>query len=464
MANLIELTAHELADLYKEGRTSPKEVIKAVFNQADRHEPQINAFCWLDPDIANNQASESELRWRRGEQKSSLDGVPITVKDNLHVSGMPARFGSKALQSAGASMIDSPSVARLREAGAVIFGKTCLPDFAHKIVTDSPLTGITRNPYNLKHTPGGSSGGACAAVAARIGAAALGSDGGGSIRIPAAFTGTFGFKPSFGRVPHYPRGPFAPLSHVGPITRSVRDAAMLMDVISRPDHRDWYALPFKTIDYLSGFCDHRQHDVKIAVSETLGLSDGLPDEDIRRCLRKAATAFEDLGFIVEEAAPPGIDKCSEIHGIMWMAFSAFLAHNLGDGKQVLDPSLQELAQKGAHVSTFALLQSLSERGELGAQVNEFFASYNLLLCPVYPTLAPALDRRDGPQLVAPRFTSWCNQLGLPAASIYCGIADNGLPIGIQVVGPQYSDSLVIAASYALEHQFGIAPYPSLPNT
>ncbi|MEK6292858.1 MAG: amidase family protein, partial [Paraburkholderia tropica] len=205
-SDLCGLTAQELHELYHSGRASPVETMAAVHQRIERFDSTVNAFCQISPD-ALDMARASEARWQRKRPLSALDVVPVSIKDNVAVSGLPTRYGSRVTDESPA-LDDSPCVARLRESGAICFAKTTLPDFAHKIVTDSPLTGVTRNPWDTTRTPGGSSGGAAAAVSLGMAPAAIGTDGGGSIRIPAAFTGTYGFKPSFGRVPHAPRGPF----------------------------------------------------------------------------------------------------------------------------------------------------------------------------------------------------------------------------------------------------------------
>jgi aspartyl-tRNA(Asn)/glutamyl-tRNA(Gln) amidotransferase subunit A len=350
---------------------------------------------------------------------------------------------------------DSPAVARLREAGAVIFGKTCLPDFAHKSVTDSPRTGVTRNPYDLSRTPGGSSGGASAAVAAKIGCMALETDGGGSIRVPAAVTGIFGFKPSFGRVPHYPRGTFALLSHVGPMTRTVEDAAMMMEVICR----DWCALPAASLDYVSALSEDLGR-MRIAFSESLGFADATLDESVRLAIRGAVRILSDLGATVEIACPPDLQQCRETHEIFWATFSARLGRTLGSRVEVLDKGLVRLIEAGYQLPKDAFLEAVIDRTELGKRTNEFFSSYDAVIGPVFPTAAPRLtDVAALPPVM--QLTSWCNQLGLPAASVYCGASAEGLPIGLQIVGRQYADDTVLIVSHAFEAAFGRAAPPSI---
>ena len=455
---LTDLTAAELAELYGTGQASPVDAINAVIERVHRADKALNAFCYLDADTARAAARESEGRWRRGEPKSMLDGVPVSVKDNICVRGMPTLFGSRAVIPENSYSDDSPAVARLREAGAVIFGKTCLPDFAHKIVTDSPLTGVTRNPHDLERTPGGSSGGAAAAIAARMGPLALGSDGGGSIRIPAAFTGIFGFKPSFGRVPHSPRGAFALLSHAGPMTRTVRDAALMMEIIARPDSRDWYALPFDRVRYSEQLRDQLKM-ICVATSNTLGLDINL-DPEVRHAVEAAAGIFSELGACVDEDSPSAVPGCAEIHKILWQSFSARLARSLGERQELLDPSLQALAKAGEHVSNHGLLEALIARGELGAEITQFFDRYDLLICPVYQSVAPSLADTRSPEPLIPLLTSWCNQLGLPAASIFCGKSKSGMPIGLQVIGRPFADTLVLAACHAFEQLQGLMSFPT----
>src|SRR5207302_2057648 len=228
---------------------SPVEATRAVLERIERLNPVLNAFCLVDGEAAIASATESEGRWMKGAPMGALDGVPVSIKDLILTRGWPTLRGSKTIDPKGPWDDDAPAVARLREVGAVLLGKTTTPGFGWKGVTDSPLTGITRNPWNPAKTPGGSSGGAAAAVASGMGPLAVGTDGGGSIRIPCAFTGLFGIKPTFGRVPAWPPSPMGTVAHVGPIARSVADAALMPSVMSQPDSRDCTALPYEPRDY-----------------------------------------------------------------------------------------------------------------------------------------------------------------------------------------------------------------------
>src|SRR5262245_50845979 len=340
-AVLLELTAVELVDGFRSRRISPVEVTQVVLRAAESAQSTVNAFVTLDHEGALVAARAAERRWLHGAELGPLDGVPISIKDNIYVKGMPTRYGSAAVIPWRADDADSPAAARLREAGAVIFGKTTTPDFAHKMVTDSPLTGVTRNPWSLAHTPGGSSGGADAAVAAALGPAAIGTDGAGSIRIPASWTGTYGFKPSLGRVPHHPRGAFGSYSHVGPITGTVADAARIMTVLSRPDARDWYSLPYEPCDYESALAQEVR-GLRAAFSPRLGRSSLAVDPEISEAISRAATVFADLGVTVEVSDPPGVEECSEVSDIHFSACAARLVAQLGSQASVLDPSLLAL--------------------------------------------------------------------------------------------------------------------------
>jgi aspartyl-tRNA(Asn)/glutamyl-tRNA(Gln) amidotransferase subunit A len=456
MTNQLEnMTAIELVALFKQGAASPVEAAQSVLGRAQSSGAALNALSWIDEAQALTAARASEQRYRDKSPKSRLDGVPISIKDNIQVEGMPTMFGSLAVERDSAMGPDSPSTARLRDAGLVIFAKTCLPDFAHKICCDSPLTGVTRNPWNLDHTPGGSSGGSAAAVAAGIGPLSIGTDGGASIRLPAAFTGTFGYKPSFGRVPHYPRGAFAMLSHVGPMTRSVEDAVATMDIISQPDAQDWYALPQQNGPVPSSSVA----GLRIAYSENLGLPDLTIAPDVLARIREARTLLQGAGAIVEEANPPAIQRATEIHGQMWMCFSAHLAGSLGPRREKLDATLKKYAEIGDILPKDAFLKASLGRGEVGREINIFFEKYDLLICPVFPTAAPTIAETRSKELPLPYLTSWGNQTGLPAASIYCGLGALGLPVGLQIVGRQYADRQVLSACLAFERAFGRAPLP-----
>src|SRR5580765_112846 len=298
-SELCTRSAADLIDLYRTRRASPVEVTSAILQRIETLNPVLNAFCFVAPD-ALDQARRSESRWMRGAAQGALDGVPVSIKDLLLTAGWPTRRGSKTVDPAGPWLDEAPAVSRLRESGAVLLGKTTTPEFGWKGVTDSPLTGITRNPWNTAKTPGGSSGGGAAAVAAGMGPLTIGTDGGGSIRIPCAFTGLFGLKPSFGRVPAWPLSPFGTVAHVGPMTRTVADAALMLNVLALPDARDWHSLAYDARDYRTQLEDGVR-DLRIAWSPDLGYAK--VDPEVTAVVSKAVKIFEELGAKVEAKNP-----------------------------------------------------------------------------------------------------------------------------------------------------------------
>src|SRR6516162_5882487 len=295
--NIAYASAISLLELYRKRALSPVEATQILLDRLDALQPKINAFCIVDHDGALAAARESERRCLSGKAVGKLEGVPVTIKDLILMRGFPTLRGSRLVDPDQDWSEDAPATARLREAGAVILGKTTTPEFGWKALGDSPLTGITRNPWNLARTPGGSSAGAAAACAAGIGPLHLGSDGAGSIRIPAAFTGIFGLKPSFGRVPAYPLSAMGLLAHLGPMARTVADAALMLTLLSAPDHRGSYALPPEERDWLDGL-EESIRGWRVAYSPTLGYAK--VDPEIAIAAAKAARSFEDLGAIVEE--------------------------------------------------------------------------------------------------------------------------------------------------------------------
>lgn len=302
----------------------PVEAAEAVLARIRRDDPELNAFCLVDEETTLDMAREAAGRWRRGATLGPLDGVPVSIKDVLLTRGWPTLRGSTTIDPAGPWDEDAPSVARLREQGAVFVGKTTTPEFAWKGVTDNPLTGVTRNPWDPSRTPGGSSGGAAAAVAAGMAPLALGTDGGGSVRIPAAFTGTFTIKPTYGRVPHYPASPFGTLAHTGPMTNTVADAALLLDVVCGADGRDWSSLPPPEVPFTEAGPDDLT-GLRIAFSPDLGFA--RVDPEVAASVAAAAEVFTELGAKVEQA-DPGFGDPVEDFEVLWFAGAAKVVEHL----------------------------------------------------------------------------------------------------------------------------------------
>ena len=457
--DLCSLSATDLLRLYRTRKASPVEAARAVLARIAKLNPKLNCFCLVDEKAALESAKASEARWRKGEPKGLLDGVPVSIKDLLLTKGWPTLRGSKTIDPKGPWNDDAPSVARLREQGAVLVGKTTTPEFGWKGVTDNPLNGITRNPWNPKMTPGGSSGGSTAAVAAGMGPLTVGTDGGGSIRTPCAFSGLFGLKPSFGRVPAWPLSPFGTVAHVGPITRSVADAALMLNVLSLPDTRDSFALPHDPRDYRVGL-DDGVKGLRIAYSPDLGYAD--VDPEIAALVRKAAGRFEELGAQVEQANP-GFENALPMFTTHWFAGAAALLRAFSAEKaKLVDSGLREVARQGAKIPMLDYLDAAMKRGQLTGLMNRFHEKYDLLLTPTLPLAAFEAGKEVANLLKEKRWTDWTpfsypfNLTQQPAASIPCGLTKKGLPAGLHIVGPRYADALVLRAARAYESTQPIA--------
>ena len=448
------MNAAELSAAFATHDLSPVEVTDACLGRIEALDAEINAFCHLDPHTSRMQAEASESRWMSGDTLSPLDGIPIAVKDLLLTKDWPTRRGSLTVDSKGPWNEDAPSVARLREAGAVLIGKTTTPEFGWKGTTDSPLTGLTRNPWNKHKTPGGSSGGSSAALAARFCPLALGTDGGGSIRIPASFAGIYGLKPSFGRVPAYPLSPFGTVSHVGPMSRTVLDSSLLLSVISKPDARDWHALPKSATDYAAQI-GVGVRGKRIAFSPRLGyVTKVLPEIDA--LVEKAADRFKSLGAEVERVDPSSDDP-GRIFQTLWWASAGHLLGDLPEEKkEQLDPGLRQMAEQGRAIALKDYLAATLARGAYGSTLRQFMEKFDFLITPSTATTAfdvgllSPLDDDGRAWMQWTPFSFPFNLTQQPAASINCGFTSEGLPVGLQIVGRMFDDAGVLAASAAYE--------------
>ncbi|MCW5748350.1 MAG: amidase [Alphaproteobacteria bacterium] len=465
--DLAMMPAHELVRLYKKGKVSPVEATKAALARIDRFQPVLNCMQHVDADGALKQAKASEKRWRKGKTLGPVDGVPTTIKDMVQTRGMPTRMGSAATSPDGPWDTDAPTAARLRESGAVLLGKTTAPEYGWKGVTDSKLFGITRNPWDIHKTPGGSSGGGTAAEAVGIGNIALGTDGAGSVRIPCSFTGLFGLKPTFARVPLYPPSSQGTLSNAGPMTRTVRDAAMMMNVIARPDPRDFYSIPTDDKeDYLKGL-DKGIKGLRVAYSPDLGFVEkNKIDPEVAQAVADAAKLFKKLGAKVVEASPKlnGLDP-RDIENVHWTGNCSVLVAGFPPEKQALmDPGLLRAAEHGSRHPLATYIRAGHQRQTLGVLFNLFFEDFDLLLTPTMPMPAfnvgePAAWGGDGVDIGWTPFTLTFNLTRQPAATIPCGTTKAGLPIGLQIVGPHYADARVLRAAAAFEAEMPIQPPP-----
>ena len=346
MPDIKSLTAAELLRLYRRRELSPVEVARDQLDRIEKFSRRSTPSSSSTATARSRPRKASEARWQKGEPIGLVDGLGATVKDNVWLKGFPSRRGSSPATRAPMKD-DAPAVARLRESGAVILGKTTMPEFGWIGACHSPLTGITRNPWKLDRTPGGSSGGAAAAALLNLGHLHIGTDGAGSIRIPAAFTGVFGIKPSYGRVAAYPASPFSILAHVGPLTRTVADAALMLSVIGGPDERDMTAWNTPAPDYRVGL-DDGVRGLRVAWSPRLGYVQKLNPE-VEAATKKAAQAFGDLGAIVEEA-DPGFTEPYEMIMTLWGAVSAMIVAAAPESdREKMDPGFLKLAEEGSRV-------------------------------------------------------------------------------------------------------------------
>ena len=463
-STLAESTATELLQLYRSRAASPVEATQAVLARIERLNPALRAFCWVDGEAALQAARASEARWQAGAPCGVLDGVPTSIKDLILTRGWPTLRGSRTVNPDQPWEVDAPATARLREAGAVLLGKTATPEFGCKGETNSPLNGITRNPWDLSRTPGGSSGGTAAAVAAGLGPLSVGTDGAGSVRIPASFCGNFGLKPSFGRVPAYPLSPFGSVAHLGPHTLSVTDAALMMNVLSQPDARDWTSLPPERCDYLQGLNDGVR-GLRIAYSPTLGYARNVNPE-VAAAVHQAVRDLESLGAVVE-AVDPGFDDPLEITTGLWFLGAATIWAGLTPAQRALcDPDFAAEAALGAELSALDIAQLNLRRGALGSQLRQFMQGHDLIATPTVAVTAfearPAghSPTHSAAMLGWTPFSYPFNLSQQPAATIPCGLSREGLPIGLQLVGPMFGDALVLRACRAYEQLRPIAR-PSL---
>jgi aspartyl-tRNA(Asn)/glutamyl-tRNA(Gln) amidotransferase subunit A len=452
-----------LLELYRQGEVSPVEVTTEVLDRIERLNPLLNCFALVAGDEALEVARASEARLQAGEPVGPLDGVPVSIKDLILTRGWPTLRGSRTVDPDQPWDVDAPVTARLREAGAVLVGKTTTPEFGCKGETNSPLTGITRNPWDMTKTPGGSSGGTAAAVAAGLGPLGVGTDGAGSVRIPAAFCGNFGLKPSFGRVPAYPLSPFGTVSHIGPQTMSVTDAALMLNVMQRPDARDWTSLPPTDADHLAGL-DGGLVGLRIAYSPTLGYADNV-DPEVAAAVDAAAGELAGLGAVVEPV-DPGFDDPLEITTGLWFTGAWTLWNQLSSDQQaVTDPDFAAEARLGEPLSNLEVQRLVLRRGELGSTMRQFMQRYDLLVTP--SVAVPAFEARPAghtpfdPMVMLgwTPFSYPFNLTGQPACTIPCGLTSAGLPIGIQFVGPMFGDSLVLRAARAYEAMRPLARPP-----
>jgi aspartyl-tRNA(Asn)/glutamyl-tRNA(Gln) amidotransferase subunit A len=445
----------ELSGAYAGGVVSPVDVTRACLDRAEEINPALNAFVVIDHEGALDAAAKSEQRWAKGQALSPIDGLPVSIKDIVHCHGLDVRYGS--LTTADVSALpDSPVVDRLRAAGAVILGLTTTPEFGWKAVTDSARFGVTRNPWSPDMTPGGSSGGAAVAAAMGAGVLHLGTDGGGSIRIPAAFCGIAGLKPSFGRVPAHPASAFGTVAHIGPMARTVGDLVLMLNAMSGRDLRDWTQGPMP----LQPVAPRPINWSGVRIGHWWRPPFGTVDPEVDALVRAVLSDLALAGACIEPLDLPDQDDLPEMFRRHWFVGAAnrFEAVATAD-RPMLDPGFAATAERGRSYSAVERMQAEVARAGYGARMDQQLAQFDFILSPTVaiPPFAAGCDVPPGSG-----FESWTDWAGFsypinlsqqPACTVPCGFTQTGLPVGLQIIGPRGADEAVLAAALTYEQMF-----------
>lgn len=453
-AQLCFTPATELSRLIRTRAVSPVEIVRAVAARAEALNPTLNGICTPTYEAAMEAARHAEAAVMRGDRLGLLHGIPTTIKDVAFTRGLRTMSGSR-LYEQRVPDFDHVHVERLRDAGAILLGKTTTSELGWKGNGDSPVTGITHNPWRHGRNAGGSSAGAAVCAAAGIGPIHQGSDGAGSVRMPAAFCGVFGLKPSYGRIAYWPMPNNGAISHVGPLTRTVADGALMLQAMAGPDDRDAASLEAAPEDYL-GRLDEGIAGLRVAYSPDLGY---LPvDAEVAGPVREAVRAFESLGCHVEEVDPGWGDPIEMEHVLFTASFAGMIGHLLDEWQDRLDPGLVALTRYGQRHSAADLCRAMGERLQYYDRVRAFFDRYDLLLTPSLSVAAfdntrliPAhWEQHPWDWLRWAGFSYPFNLTWLPAATCPCGFTPEGLPVGLQIVAGRLRDLRVLQAARAFE--------------
>ncbi|MFW9900772.1 MAG: amidase [Candidatus Thorarchaeota archaeon] len=463
---LCYMSACEMADKIRSQELTSLEITETIIERIEKINPIINAYCTPTFQLARDMATIADKAVktsRNGENLGLLHGIPTSIKDLETTKGIRTTLGCKIYENFIPKR-DSIIVKRIKDAGAIILGKTNTPSLGYKGVTDNLIFGVTKNPWNLEKTCGGSSGGAAAAVASGLGPLASGSDGGGSIRIPSSFCGVYGFKPNFGRVPHEDMkvvGSLGTLEHKGPIVRCVEDAALMLDVLTGEHYLDRYSLPKPNYSYLEKLYE-LPHYVKIGFSFDLGFAKAL-DSEVKKAVMKGIEKFEKFNWLIEKSDIK-LQEALNTHWILWTtSFAHRLKPYLDQWKDKLDPQLIEVVKIGLNYSVDNIKWAEIQREMVYEEISRFFNNFDILITPTLACSSFNWDLQfpniiDGKEVSAGAwlpFTYPFNLSGHPAASIPCGWSDEGVPIGMQIVGKRLDELLVLQVSKAFEE---IAPW------
>lgn len=458
MSELWRLSAKELTDGYASGDFTPAEATQAVLERTSTLNEKLNCFCLVDPDRALADAAASTQRWRAGTALSPIDGVPTSIKDLLLAEGWPTLFGSLTTDPDQAWNADAPAVGNLRRGGAIFFGKTTTPEWGHKGATDSRLHGITRNPWNTDLTPGGSSGGAAAALVSGSGPLAIGSDGGGSCRTPANFCGVVGLKPTHGRVPVWPPSTWGHLTTPGPMARTVADAAQMLRLMSRPDIRDPLTRPDNPFDPVTGM-NEGVAGLRIALSPGFGHP---VKKEIADAVVRAAQTFSDMGAGVEEVSPD-VGDAIELFRTYFFVGAAITMKNIPKHRHaLLEELFRQVAEVGAQITATDYVEAVRATTELRQRMGVFHQTYDLILTATNSVLPFPVGMATPPEDADGKWDNFSptlfpiNLSGQPAITVPCDRASNGLPIGLQLVAAAGREDLLFRAALAFERTSGFA--------
>lgn len=446
-------TAFELREAILRKEVSAVEVVGATLSRMEKLEPLLNAFVTPTPELALEAAREADAALARGEEPGPLHGVPVSVKDLIDVGGVRTTFGSRLMEN-NVAAADAPAVERVRAAGACIIGKTTTTEFGCKAGGgDSPLTGVTRNVWDMQRTPGGSSAGAATTVAAGLTPLALGTDGGGSTRIPASLCGVFGMKAQFGRVPVFPTSATPTLAHVGSLSRTVRDGALLLSVMSGFDARDPASVAGPVPDLLAA-CEEPVKGMRVAWSPTLGYARPVPE--VVEIAERAARSFEEMGCSVEPVEEVMDDPVDLWSAEFYAGVGTRLKDALRDSPELMDPAVVEVLGPALDQTIDEYYAKVFERYALREKVRRFFEPFDLLLTPTLPVAAFGAGVDVPPELPDRNVVSWVyytypfNLTGNPAASVPGGFTREGLPVGLQIVAATGRETDVLRAAAAFE--------------
>jgi Asp-tRNA(Asn)/Glu-tRNA(Gln) amidotransferase A subunit family amidase len=460
------IPAYEMAEKIRTQDITSQEITEIIIERIKEVNPLVNAYCTTTFDLAREMAKIADEKVKKGEKLGLLNGVPTSVKDLMQTKGIRTTYGSKLYEQFIPEQ-DDIAVKRLKEAGCVLMGKTNTPDFGHIALTNNLIFGQTKNPWDLEKNSGGSSGGAASAVASGLGPLALGSDGGGSIRVPSSLCGVFGLKPTFGRIPRYPTIGIAfwTMDHYGPITRYVKDAALMLDVMKGNHPSDNNTFPDIGVNYIDNI-EEKSQKLNIGVSMTLGFFRSLEDE-IEKCVLDSAQKFEEFDWNIENSNIK-IKKTERAFGMLVSSgYASDLKKDFEKNPEDISPDLASIINYGSSLSAMDIGRAKAVRKEVYKVFDQYFKEYDVLITPTTPICAFKIEMGERGTIFpiikgkALNITSWMsytyplNMTGLPAASIPCGWTSEGLPIGMQIIGRRFDEKTVLQVSKAFEE---IAPW------